>query len=140
VNSRAADKRAGTVNPIRYAVDAVGEDELRALWQAVWNTPPRANLGEVLARSMGQVSAYHGTKLIGFVNVASDGGEHAFLVDTAVHPEFRRQGIGSSLVRQAIVLARERRATWLHVDFEPQHTAFYRRCGFRPTEAGLIAL
>ena len=34
----------------------------------------------------------------------------------------------------------ERGAQWLHVDFEPHLTAFYRGCGFRPTEAGLIAL
>ncbi|NTE47960.1 GNAT family N-acetyltransferase, partial [Rhizobium pusense] len=28
----------------------------------------------------------------------------------------------------------------LHVDFETHLTSFYRSCGFRPTEAGLIEL
>ena len=31
-------------------------------------------------------------------------------------------------------------AEWLHVDFEPHLTGFYRSCGFRLTKAGLIKL
>ena len=37
-------------------------------------------------------------------------------------------------------LTRARGATWLHTDFEPHLTAFYRACGFRPTDAGLVRL
>jgi hypothetical protein len=44
------------------------------------------------------------------------------------------------LVREATGVARERGAEWLHVDFEPHLTGFYRACGFQPTEAGLIKL
>jgi GNAT superfamily N-acetyltransferase len=135
-----ATDRMDAPNAIRFAVDAVAESELRQLWTVVWRRPPRASLSKVLDRSLGHVGAYDGTRLIGFVNVISDGGEHAFLLDTAAHPEFRRQGIGTKLVKRAVELARQRGALWLHVDFEPQHAAFYRRCGFRPTEAGLIAL
>ena len=29
---------------------------------------------------------------------------------------------------------------WLHVDYEPHLLDFYRRCGFRHTEAGLMHL
>jgi GNAT superfamily N-acetyltransferase len=57
-----------------------------------------------------------------------------------VHPDFRRQGIATALVKKAEELTRERGAAWLHVDFEPHLAEFYRRCGFRPTEAGLIRL
>ncbi|MGO7205635.1 GNAT family N-acetyltransferase, partial [Rhizobium ruizarguesonis] len=59
---------------------------------------------------------------------------------TSVHPDMRRQGIATRLVREATRVARERGAEWLHVDFEPYLTGFYRACGFRPTEAGLIKL
>jgi hypothetical protein len=38
------------------------------------------------------------------------------------------------------MLAREHAVSWLHVDFEPRYAEFYRRCGFRRTEAGLMAL
>ncbi|MGO8147885.1 GNAT family N-acetyltransferase, partial [Rhizobium leguminosarum] len=44
------------------------------------------------------------------------------------------------LVREAMRFAQERGAEWLHVDFEPHLTCFYRACGFRPTKAGLIKL
>jgi GNAT superfamily N-acetyltransferase len=79
-------------------------------------------------------------RLVGFVNVAWDGGVHAFLLDTTVHPEYRRHGIGVALVRCAVDEARDLGAEWLHVDFIPEHARFYRRCGFAPTLAGLIEL
>jgi ribosomal protein S18 acetylase RimI-like enzyme len=93
-----------------------------------------------LDRSLSWASAHAGQRLVGFVNVASDGGEHAFLLDTIVHPEFRRRGIGRALVRCAAEDARELGARHLHVDFEARHLEFYRRCGFGVTTAGLMAL
>jgi hypothetical protein len=39
------------------------------------------------------------------------------------------------MVVEATNVARVRGAKWLHVDFEPHLTSFYRRCGFRPTVA-----
>jgi GNAT superfamily N-acetyltransferase len=75
------------------------------------------------------------------VNVATDGGELAFLLDTTVHPDFRRRGIGTQLVCRASELARRHGATWLHVDFEPVLSGFYfKSCGFQATAAGLIRL
>lgn len=74
------------------------------------------------------------------MNVVGDGGVHAFLLDTTVHPDERRQGLGVTLVRAAAGAARQRGAHWLHVDFEPHLTAFHERCGFRPTAAGLMNL
>jgi ribosomal protein S18 acetylase RimI-like enzyme len=93
-----------------------------------------------LDRSLCWVSAHVGERLVGFVNVAWDGGRHAFLLDPVVHPEFRRRGVGLALVRCAVEEARALGAEWLHVDYEARHADFYRRCGFRPTHAGLIAL
>jgi GNAT superfamily N-acetyltransferase len=131
---------ATPVDAIRYEVDSADEDELRELWTVVWERPPRASLARVLAASFGHVGARDGATLIGFVNLVSDGGEHAFLLDTSVHPDYRRRGIWTALVTRAIDIARTRGAVWLHVDFAQRYASFYRRCGFRPTEAGLIAL
>jgi GNAT superfamily N-acetyltransferase len=94
----------------------------------------------VLERSLAHVGAFDGNRLVGFVNVAWDGGVHAFLLDTSVDKDYQRQGIATLLVKAAEKAARERGAKWLHVDFEPHLRDFYRGCGFRPTEAGLIAL
>ncbi|OWV78112.1 acetyltransferase [Rhizobium sp. R635] len=112
--------------------------ELNALFSAAWGSPHSRDFAAILSRSLAHIGAYHDGRLVGFVNVAWDGGIHAFLLDTSVHPEMRRQGIATRMVRQATSLARERGAEWLHVDFEPDLTGFYRACGFRPTEAGLI--
>jgi len=79
--------------------------------------------------------------LVGFVNVAWDGGTHAFLLDTLVAAAHRRRGIGRALVRTAAARAREAGCAWLHVDFETPLRDFYvRACGFTPTDAGLVAL
>ena len=79
--------------------------------------------------------------LVGFVNVAWDGADHAFLLDTNVRPEHRRRGIGAELVRIAARHAAGAGCEWLEVDFEEHLAAFYfDACGFRPTRAGLIRL
>jgi GNAT superfamily N-acetyltransferase len=80
-------------------------------------------------------------RLIGFVNVAWDGCDHAFLLDTKTHPDHQRQGIATEVVRRAAVEAKAAGCEWLHVDFAPHLAAFYfGACGFRPTDAGLIHL
>lgn len=94
----------------------------------------------VFAHSMGWVCAHDGERLVGFVNVAWDGAVHAFLLDTTVHSDYQRRGIGMALVREATALAREGGAEWLHVDYADALEPFYRGCGFVPTPAGLIHL
>jgi ribosomal protein S18 acetylase RimI-like enzyme len=91
--------------------------------------------------SLGWVTAHRDEALIGFVNVAWDGGDHAFLIDTKVASAHQRQGIATELVGRAASHARAAGCEWLHVDFEERLTPFYfGACGFRPTPAGLIHL
>jgi GNAT superfamily N-acetyltransferase len=91
--------------------------------------------------SLGWVCAYEGTRLIGFVNVAWDGGGHAFVLDTLVAHDRRHGGIGRGLVEVAERESRAAGCEWLHVDFAEDLGAFYvGACGFSPTAAGLIAL
>jgi GNAT superfamily N-acetyltransferase len=109
---------------------------------AAWGTPwdETYDLDNVLRRSLVHLGAYRDGRLVGYVNVAWDGAMHAFLLDPMVHPDVRRDGLGSVLVKRATELARERGATYLHVDYEPHLATFYERCGFRPTAAGFIRL
>lgn len=113
---------------------------MNRLWDRAWNSKEMRAFGPILERSLAHVGAMDGTRLVGFVNVAWDGGVHAFLLDTAVDPDYRRRGIATRLVERATELSRERGAQWLHVDFEPHLEGFYRGCGFGPTAAGLIRL
>ena len=86
------------------------------------------------------MGAYSDELLVGFVNTATDGGAHAFLLDPTVDPDYRRHGIGEAMVRMVVDLARVAGCEWLHVDYEPKLTPFYSRVGFRHTAAGLINL
>ncbi|WUI00522.1 GNAT family N-acetyltransferase [Spirillospora sp. NBC_00431] len=75
------------------------------------------------------------------MNVAWDGGDHAFLIDTKTRGSYQHRGIGTAVVRLAAAHARAAGCEWLHVDFEPELRPFYvDACGFRPTEAALIHL
>ena len=127
---------------IALALDSFpGEAELAPLWLAAWGENLRPGYAEVLARNLCHATAREPKgRLIGFVKVATDGGAHAFLLDTTVHPDFRRRGIATELVRLVTAEARRRGAEWLHVDHEPRLEGFYRGCGFVPTQAGLIRL
>lgn len=79
--------------------------------------------------------------LIGFVNVAWDGSDHAFLLDTKTRGDWQHRGIGTEVVRRAAHHAKAAGCEWLHVDFEPELAPFYfDGCGFRSTGAGLIHL
>lgn len=126
---------------IAYRLDPFpSEEELAPLWRAAWGDGWSGDLAFILTRSLTHACAYSGTRMVGYVNVAWDGGVHAFLLDTTVDPEFQRRGIAKELVRQVAEAARERGAHWLHVDCEPHLEAFYAACGFQPTAAGLIRL
>jgi GNAT superfamily N-acetyltransferase len=99
-----------------------------------WDKTRPHSLGWVTARTSDGV-------LVGFVNIAWDGADHAFLLDTKTRGEWQRCGVGTELVRHAVRHAREAGCEWLHVDFEPHLRPFYfDACGFEPTEAGLIHL
>ncbi|GLY31579.1 GNAT family N-acetyltransferase [Kineosporia sp. NBRC 101731] len=96
---------------------------------------------QVHRHSLGWVCAHEDRRLVGFVNVAWDGGAHAFLLDTMVARDRRQSGVGAELVATAVRGARAANCAWIHVDFEKHLQPFYfEACGFSPTRAGLIAL
>ena len=129
------------VQDVTYRISPpVSNAELNALFAAAWKQHVARDFAPVLGHSLAYVCAYQDDALVGFVNVAWDGGIHAFLLDTTVHPAQGRQGIGRRLVTLAAQEARARGMEWLHVDYEPHLEPFYRACGFQPTAAGLIGL
>jgi len=126
---------------VTYRVDPFPlEEELQPMWQTAWGSSWSGDLAFILTRSLVHACAYSGDRVVGYVNVAWDGGIHAFLLDTTVDPKFQRRGIARELVSLVTAEARTRGAEWLHVDYEPKLAAFYESCGFRPTAAGLIDL
>lgn len=122
---------------------AVDDRELSELHAEAF-AHPYVDIGwtaQLTRHSLGWVTAYDdGGGLVGFVNVAWDGGVHAFVLDTMVPTAHRGRGIGRGVVQRAISGARHAHCEWLHVDYEPELEPFYSACGFSPTPAGLVRL
>ena len=126
---------------VRGAIDDVALSRLHAsAFGGPYRLLPWSN--RLAAHSLSWVTAHDAADVLtGFVNVAWDGGAHAFILDCVVHPDARRTGLGSALVHRAAQEARGADCTWLHVDFEQHLTRFYvDSCGFRATAAGLLDL
>ena len=125
---------------VRFAVDDSDLSKLHALaFESPVEVQPWA--ARLERHALTWVGAFSNDQLIGFAQVCWDGGAHAFILDTAVHPDHSRQGIGRHLVGVAAQEATAAGCEWLHVDYEPHLADFYlTACGFSPTDAGLLKL
>ncbi|MFI5527205.1 GNAT family N-acetyltransferase [Kitasatospora sp. NPDC051853] len=130
---------------VRFGVD---DKELSALHERAFS-PDATDLpdGETTVtpwasrlerHSLTWIGAFDSDRLVGFVHAVWDGGKHAFVLDTAVHPAYQRLGIGKRLVDEVTEEAFRAGCDWVHVDYDPEHVDFYEgACGFRATPAGL---
>jgi ribosomal protein S18 acetylase RimI-like enzyme len=141
---------------LREETAGVKQDVISQQWRGVFENDELSRLHDegfgndpspidwrrrVTGHSLGWVCARLSGDLVGFVNVAWDGGTHAFLLDTVVATSVRRRGVGTALVMTAVKHATADGCEWLHVDFEEDLAAFYlSACGFRETRAGLVAM
>lgn len=104
--------------------------EWLALWRDALTIRP-----EYLAEHLSFV-AMHGEDLVG-ICVLETRGQEASLGHLWVAPEVQRQGIGRTLVRQALAQAARAGLRRIEVEAEPSAMAFYlrlgaRSCGHRP--------
>ena len=89
--------------------------------------------------SLGWVTVRRDERLVGFCNVITDGGRHAFLLDVVVDPGHQGTGVGKGLVHRAIEECRTSPVDWLHVDFEADLGPFTMTEGlFRRSTAGTL--
>jgi GNAT superfamily N-acetyltransferase len=111
---------------------------LQELFSSAWGGSNTTDFQKQLELALCYVAAFDDSRLVGFVKLIGDGGVHAFLLDTTVHPDHQHQGIGTALVARAVQYAKAHGVEWVHVDYEDHLEPFYRACGFRATKAGLI--
>ncbi|HEX7447715.1 MAG TPA: GNAT family N-acetyltransferase [Pirellulales bacterium] len=126
---------------IEYRIDTkVSDEELNRLFRASRQNHVQREFASILEHSLGYVCAYKENRLVGFVNVAWDGGAHGFLLDATVDPRVQRRGVGQKLVRRAIEIAEAADLEWLHVDDEPHLAEFYEEWGFQKKQASVLNL
>jgi len=77
-------------------------------------------------------------KLVGFIDVLSDGIADSYLQDLAIHPNFQRKGIGTELVKKAIRFLQKNKIKCIQVTFNPECENFFKRFGFHIYKAGVI--
>lgn len=146
---RARDE-AGLPQPMGVDIDGISyrwradvdAAEIDVLVATAFGEPSRTGWWRrVRSYSMGWITAHEGESLIGFVNVITDGGKHAFLLDLAVRETARHRSIATKLVGHAIERARAGDCEWLHVDFADDLAPLYvDALGFEPTAAGVFRL
>ena len=126
---------------VRFTVDDGALFDLHRLAFGSSSTAMQPWAERLERHSLTWVGAFAGSVLVGFVQVARDSGSHAFVLDTVVHPDHQRRGLGRELVLAAATEAKRAGCHWLHVDHEPHLQPFNRdSCGFRTTDAGLLNL
>src|SRR6266446_1256083 len=122
----------------------VSDAELATLTRSHGGQPSPGWWDRVRPHSLGWVTArLNDGTLVGFVNVAWDGCDHAFLLDTKTRGDLQRRGIATKLVQIAALHTKAAGCEWLHVDFDDLDRLgpfYFDACGFRKTHAGLIHL
>ncbi len=93
---------------------------------------------QILPNSYTHFTVYDANRLIGFLNVISDGIGDAFLLDLMVAPDFQKRGIGKALVKKAVTDLTMDGIRCIHATFSPDLEGFYTKCGFPIFSAGII--
>ena len=108
------------------------EDVLH-LYQAVgWTnyTNQPQMLEQALSHSLVIYLALDGDAVVGLIRLVGDGFSSVFVQDLIVLPSYQRQGIGSSLIKEALEDFKEAYQVQLATEQTEKNVGFYRSMGF----------
>ena len=108
------------------------EDVLH-LYQAVgWTnyTHQPEMLEQALSHSLAIYVALDGDAVVGLIRLVGDGFSSVFVQDLIVLPSYQRQGIGSSLMKEALEDFKEAYQVQLATEQTEENVGFYRSMGF----------
>ena len=108
------------------------EDVLH-LYQAVgWTnyTNQPQMLEQALPHSLVVYLAFDGEKIVGLIRLVGDGFSSVFVQDLIVLPSYQRQGIGRSLMKEALEDYKDAYQVQLVTEQTEKNVGFYRSLGF----------
>ena len=108
-------------------------DDVLPLYQAVgWTnyTNQPQMLAQALTYSLASYLAHDGEKIVGLVRLVGDGFSSVFVQDLLVLPSYQRQGIGSSLMKQALADYKDAYQVQLATDESEKTLGLYSSLGF----------
>ena len=112
---------------------SVSIDDVLHLYQAVgWTnyTNQPQMLEQSLAHSLAIYVARDGEEIVGLVRLVGDGFSSVFVQDLIVLPSYQRQGIGSTLMKQALSDYKDAYQVQLATEESEKTLGFYRSLGF----------
>ena len=112
---------------------SVSLDDVLHLYQAVgWTnyTNQPQMLAQALSHSLATYLARDGEKIVGLVRLIGDRFSSVFVQDLIVLPTYQRQGIGSTLMKQALSDYNDAYQVQLATDESEKTLGFYRSLGF----------
>lgn len=112
---------------------SVDLDDVLHLYQAVgWTnyTNQPQMLAQALTHSLAIYLARDGEKIVGLVRLIGDGFSSVFVQDLIVLPSYQRQGIGSTLMKQALADYKDAYQVQLATDESEKTLGFYHSLGF----------
>ena len=112
---------------------SVSLDDVLHLYQAVgWTnyTNQPQMLSQALSHSLAIYLARDGEEIVGLVRLVGDGFSSVFVQDLIVLPTYQRQGIGSTLIKQALSDYKDTYQVQLATEQTEKTLEFYRSLGF----------
>ena len=112
---------------------SVSIDDVLHLYQAVgWTnyTNQPQMLFQAFSHSLATYLARDGEEIVGLVRLIGDGFSSVFVQDLIVLPTYQRQGIGSTLMKQALSDYKDTYQIQLATEESEKTLEFYRSLGF----------
>ncbi|MBL7997159.1 MAG: GNAT family N-acetyltransferase [Candidatus Kapabacteria bacterium] len=88
-------------------------------------------LREAIRESRFVLTAWSGERIVGFLRAVGDGLTIIYIQDILVIDEYRRQGIGSELLRRTLHHYQNVRQILLLTDNQPETISFYKSVGLQ---------
>ena len=113
--------------------EVVKLEDVLHLYQAVgWTnyTNQPQMLEQALSHSLAIYLALDGDTVVGLIRLVGDGFSSVFVQDLIVLPSYQRQGIGSSLMKEALEDFKEAYQVQLATEQTEKNVGFYRSMGF----------